>query len=323
MVELSKEKPEGTEEKGTFTQRFGKITYRFKNAWEKASKAKDKSLFKRITIFVAEFFSEAKGLSDEEKKVDDEECSKIGEFVKNADAKVIADSTKQEIFGDRFESLPDEEKQVVDGFFGVGAEAFKDDLEHEEEVEIGRTMDVLTGKESGEYMTHERRLLLAHYGFKYLKRLKLHFQSKGMGIDEIAKQFDLFESAMKKSPVAGGVAGGAVGGAGNFSTLYKLSFNPLDPKNSVFGLLGSLPEGSRDIATSLASADWSKKAEVVQALSKLLPSTRNNPVAMARIADIVSTAKTSKKRPTNREFAEVLFHIEVSDFDHLAKLVHK
>ena len=306
---------EKKKEKGSFSDRFGDVSSRFSNAWDKASDAKDLKLSKRVIIFVSEFFHDAKGLSDKEQKIDDKECKEIAKLVKNADAETLAKTAKEQAFGKEYEKLPEDERKAVDTFYGVGAESFKDDLDDDEEVEVARTIDVLTGKESSDkdFINHERRLLLAYYGFKSMKKLKLHFQTEGMGIDQITDQFDLFQKAIKKGKISGS----------NFSALYDLNFNPFDTKGSVLGLLAALPTKGKEFALGLTTVDWDDKTEVIPVMKKLLPATKSNSKAIDRIATIVTKAKSSKSRPSNREMAEMFYFIEVSDFDHLSKLVHK
>lgn len=294
-----------------FRQRAMGLIGRFKGAWEKATKEKDKKLTDRVVIFFAEFFKETGGLTVEQEQVDKQECTKIGEILKVADPKAIVDATKQEVFGQNLGQLNKDETEVVDGFFTVGAETFKNELDDNEETEVARTLDVLKGKESSEFLTNERKLLLAYYGVKTSKGLKLQFKQKGLGIDDIEKQLNTFENAMKKGQIQGR----------NFKALLDISYNPLD-KNSIFALLAALPEPTRPLLGGLSSTNWGDKVSTRPTLEKLLPATKANPQAMSEITDIIVNVKLGDRIPTNREIATLLYHIEVSDFDYLANLVH-
>jgi len=309
------ERPEvkaGPTSKLPFKQRAMGLIGRFKGAWEKAANAKNEKLTNRIAIFFAELFKETGGLTVEEEKIDKDECEKISSIIKVTDSKTIVHSTKQEIFGQNLSQLTRDETEVVDGFFTVGADSFKNDLNETEEVEVARTLDVLKGNKSSEFLTNERKLLLAYYGVRTLKGLKLHFKEKGMGINDIEKQLNVFENAMKKGQINGD----------NFKALLDISYNPM-AKNSIFGLLAALPDSTQPLLSGLSSTKWGDKTSVRSSLDKLLPSTKTSSQVMTEVTDIIVNVKTAKRKPTNREIAILLFNIEASDFDHLSNLVHK
>ncbi|MBT3704783.1 hypothetical protein HOG17_03305 [Candidatus Peregrinibacteria bacterium] len=317
-------KPNVKTEKKSFLQSVTGISDRFKGAWDKAIKApKGTKLRNRVFMFINQLFSEHTGIRVEEEKVEKEAKADVESFLKDADQEEIAKAVKEDLVGNTKLDKPQEES--VDMFVGLGVSTFKDELNDNEESNVGTVLTLLTQEgKVPKSVDLDQKLMVAGFGFKLLKNLNLHCSKHGMDAAALAKHFDNLEAVTKKGDISNALnvdklkslftidlgSGGMLGGLKTGMKLNSILNNLNVDRTKLIGSVNKL---------SSPNLGGAALDGVVGTFDKILTSTSRDNVQKAVI--IMNKAISTERKPTNEELAQLILLINPSDFENLSKVL--
>ena len=289
-------------------KRVAQVGDRLKKAWEVAME-KGTSLSDKLFKIIAVLFSEYNGLTVEQEEIDQQEQAEVAAFLEEADNQQIADAAMGDLDVDK---LDEEEKKVVDNFYALGVQSFKDELDDGEEKKVGTVIKMLTDEDASNDrpVQPDERNQVAYFGLKTLKVLKADFEKRGLSVDQIAKELEMFAEATGKDPAV------------LMEKMFK--FNDMEVT-----LLLTTAGASINLLgyplTKFEDKDWSDedRKAILEQFGNVLPATAKDPEKLEEVVDIMHEGAVGDSAMTSVKIAKLISYIAVADVDKLAKLIYK